>query len=259
MRSREVSANNPSVALRAPAPVVPKAWPPPTKRRWRLGRRSWYPKFFARYRSQNFDHCHSFLLAFSATGGARKRPPFHKGAFSHATPAASRRQSRQAASRTAGASIEAGSWPGTSVLPPQRPLRRRSRFAARRVAGTSNRSRQLTGDSRPPSPGERSRKGYPLPGFRRKPERIRIIFPGDMCGGKNTPRGATCRGRLGGPGAQAECHRHRRNAGAGSWKWLRHFHETPHGAKCGCKAAFGRPCSRTRAQCFAIVSAPFGR
>ena len=32
-------------------------------------------------RSQNFDHCHSFLLAFSATGGARKRPPFHKGAF----------------------------------------------------------------------------------------------------------------------------------------------------------------------------------
>ena len=39
------------------------------------------PKFFARIRSQNFDRCHSFLLAFSATGGARKRPPFHKGAF----------------------------------------------------------------------------------------------------------------------------------------------------------------------------------
>ena len=139
------------------------------------------------------------------------------------------------------------------------PSRRRSRFAARRTAGTSNRSRQPTGDLRPPSPGERPRKGAPLPGFRRKPERIRIIFPGDMCGGKITPRGAKCRGRLGGPGAQAECHRHRRNAGAGSWKWLRHFHETPHGAKCGCKAAFGRPCSRTRAQCFAIVSAPFGR
>ena len=32
-------------------------------------------------RSQNFDHCHSFLLASSATGGARKRPPLHKGAF----------------------------------------------------------------------------------------------------------------------------------------------------------------------------------
>ena len=32
-------------------------------------------------RSQNFDHCHSFLLASSATGGARKRPPFHKGAL----------------------------------------------------------------------------------------------------------------------------------------------------------------------------------
>ena len=130
-----------------------------------------------------------------------------------------RRQSRQAASRTAGASIEAGSWPGTSVLPPQRPLRRRSRFAARRVAGTSNRSRQLTGDSRPPSPGERSRKGNPLPGFRRKPERIRIIFPGGVYGGKNSS----------------------------------------HGAKCGPKTAFGRPLVRTRAQCFAIVSAPEGR
>ena len=63
------------------APVVPKAWPPPTKRRWRLGRRSRCPKFFARIRSQNFDRCHSFLLASSATGGARKRPPLHKGAF----------------------------------------------------------------------------------------------------------------------------------------------------------------------------------
>ncbi len=27
-------------------------------------------------RSQDFDRCHSFLLAFSATGGARKRPRF---------------------------------------------------------------------------------------------------------------------------------------------------------------------------------------
>ena len=96
--------------------------------------------------------------------------------------------------------------------------RRRSRFAARRIAGTSNRSRQPTGDSRPPSPGERSRKGIPLPGFRRKPERIRIIFPGGVYGGKNSY----------------------------------------HGAKCGCKAAFGRSCSRTRAQCYAIVSASFG-
>ena len=135
--------------------------------------------------------------------------------------------------------------------------RRRSRFAARRTAGTSNRSRQPTGDLRPPSPGERPRKGAPLPGFRRKPERIRIIFPGDMCGGKNTPRGAKCRGRLGGPGAQAECHRHRRNAGAGSWKWLRHFHETPHGAKC--RRSGVRRTSGTRARCFAIVSAPEGR
>ena len=39
------------------------------------------PKFFARIRSQNFDRCHSFLLASSVTGGARKRPPFHKGAL----------------------------------------------------------------------------------------------------------------------------------------------------------------------------------
>ena len=78
MRSAKVSADNPSVALRAPAPVVPKAWPPPTKRRWRLGRRSRCPKFFARYRSQNFDRCHSFLLAFSAAGGARNRPRFAK-------------------------------------------------------------------------------------------------------------------------------------------------------------------------------------
>ena len=59
-------------------PVVPKAWPPQAKRRWRLGRRSRCPKFFARYRSQNFDRCHSFLLASSAAGGARNRPRFAK-------------------------------------------------------------------------------------------------------------------------------------------------------------------------------------
>ena len=46
-----------------------------------FGRRSRCPKFFARIRPQNFDRCHSFLLASSATGGARKRPPLHKGAF----------------------------------------------------------------------------------------------------------------------------------------------------------------------------------
>jgi len=32
------------------------------------------PKFVARYRSQNFDRCHSLRLAFSATGSARRRP-----------------------------------------------------------------------------------------------------------------------------------------------------------------------------------------
>ena len=46
-----------------------------------FGHRSRCPKFFARICSQNFDRCHSFLLASSATGGARKRPPLHKGAF----------------------------------------------------------------------------------------------------------------------------------------------------------------------------------
>ena len=49
--------------------------------RTEFGRRSRCPKFFARIRPQNFDRCHSFLLASSATGGARKRPPFHKGAL----------------------------------------------------------------------------------------------------------------------------------------------------------------------------------
>ena len=49
--------------------------------RTEFGRRSRCPKFFARIRPQNFDRCHSFLLASSATGGARKRPPLHKGAF----------------------------------------------------------------------------------------------------------------------------------------------------------------------------------
>ena len=34
------------------------------------------PKSFARCRSQDFDRCHSFLLAASAAGGARKRPRF---------------------------------------------------------------------------------------------------------------------------------------------------------------------------------------
>ena len=34
----------------------------------------WCPKFVARYRSPNFDRCHSLLLAVSATGSARKRP-----------------------------------------------------------------------------------------------------------------------------------------------------------------------------------------
>ena len=125
---------------------------------------------------------------------------------------------------------------------------RQSRPAASRIAGASNRSRQPTGDSRPPSLGEKSRKGFPLPGFRRKPERTEIIFPGDTRGGKNSSHGATCRGRLSGPGAKAERYRHRRNAGADSGKWRSHFPETLHGAKCGRKAAFGRACGHARAE-----------
>ena len=35
-----------------------------------------YPKFVTRVRSSNFDRCHSFLLALSAAGSARKRPHF---------------------------------------------------------------------------------------------------------------------------------------------------------------------------------------
>ena len=35
-----------------------------------------YPKFVTRSRLSNFDRCHSFLLASSATGSARKRPHF---------------------------------------------------------------------------------------------------------------------------------------------------------------------------------------
>ena len=126
MRSAKVSADDPSVALRAPAPVVPKAWPPPTKRRWRLGRRSWYPKYFARMRSQYFDHCHSFLRAFSATGGAPQTSPFPQGSLGLTalkTPAA-------------GAALR----PGGS-------------------AGTSNRSRQPTGDSSSPVPRGKAQEG----------------------------------------------------------------------------------------------------
>ena len=73
------------------------------------------PKFFARYRSQNFDRCHSFLLAFSAAGGARKRPRFAK--------------------RYRGG---CGDWPFlmvfASISTPPSPRRRR-RFAMRQLAG----------------------------------------------------------------------------------------------------------------------------
>ena len=191
----------------------------------------------------------------------------------------------KAAPRRAGSLVlllEINSRPGTPVPPPRRAFRRQCRFAASRIADSSNRSRQPTGDSRPPaaaglSPpkpprGEPDRwrfqqkqaadRGLPSSVPRGKvqegvspswfpapaPERIRIIFPGDTRGGKNSSHGATCRGRLSGPDAKAERYRHRRNAGADSGKWLRHFPETLHGAKCGRKAAFGRACGRARAE-----------
>ena len=80
---------------------------------------------------------------------------------------------------------EASGRPGIPVPPPQRDLRRRSRFAARRTAGTSNRSRRPTGDLRPPSFGEKSRKGFPLPGFRRwRRKESESFFPAACTAGK---------------------------------------------------------------------------
>ena len=49
--------------------------------------------------------------------------------------------------------------PSSPVPPPQRPPRRRSRSAARRIAGTLSRSRQPTGDPRPPSQRPRKSPG----------------------------------------------------------------------------------------------------
>ena len=130
-------------------------------------------------RSQNFDHCHSFLLASSATGGARKRPPFHKGAFCHATPAAlppAKPPSGEPDRRRFNRSRQLTGDPrpaAAAALPPPKPLRGQ---ADRRYV---DRSRQPTGDPRPPFLGarrsiarpswEKSRKGpEPLPGFRRR-------------------------------------------------------------------------------------------
>ena len=62
--------------------------------------------------------------------------------------------------------------PSSPVPPPQRPFRRQSRSAASRTAGTSKRSRQPTGDPRPPSPARgtasRARPGK-SPGRGRSP------------------------------------------------------------------------------------------
>ena len=135
----------------------------------------------------------------------------------------------KAAPRRAGSLVlllEINSRPGTPVPPPRRAFRRQCRFAASRIADSSNRSRQPTGDSRPPaaaglSPpkpprGEPDRwrfqqkqaadRGLPSSVPRGKvqegvspswfpapaPERIRIIFPGDTRGGKNSSHGVTC-------------------------------------------------------------------
>ena len=92
--------------------------------------------------------------------------------------------------------------PSSSVPPPQRPSRRQCRSAASRPAGTSNRGRQPTGDSRPPSqrPGkspERGRSPFLVSGASAgknqnhfSPRRVRgeKYFSGRKCG-KWPPQG----------------------------------------------------------------------
>ena len=95
-----------------------------------------------------------------------------------------RRQSRQAASRTAGTSDRSRQPTGDPVLPPQRPLRRRSRFAARWIAGASNRSRQLTRDSRPPSPGKGPGRGTPFRVSGASRKESESFFPATCAAGK---------------------------------------------------------------------------
>ena len=84
--------------------------------------------------------------------------------------------------------------PSSPVPPPQRPPRRRSRSAARRIAGTLSRSRQPTGDPRPPSnvPGKVQEGAKASSWFPPPAERTQIIFPGGTHGGKNPSHGATC-------------------------------------------------------------------
>ena len=68
---------------------------------------------------------------------------------------------------------------------PQKIPRRQCRFAASRIADSSNRSKQPTGDSRPSSLGEKSRKGKPLPGFRRQRRKeSESFFPATRAAGK---------------------------------------------------------------------------
>ena len=79
-------------------------------------------------------------------GQADRRPPQQKQAADRGPPSPARSE--------ASAPV-----PSSPVPPPQRPPRRRSRSAARRIAGTLSRSRQPTGDPRPPSQRPRKSPG----------------------------------------------------------------------------------------------------
>ena len=94
------------------------------------------------------------------------------------------------------------------VPPPQRPLPRRSRSAARRIAGTPSRSRQPTGDPRPPVPGK-VQEGAEAPSWFPPPpaaERSQIIFRRGMYVTKNPSHAATCKTEAAPSGAASVLH-----------------------------------------------------
>ena len=103
------------------------------------------------------------------------------------------------------------------VLPPQRPLPHRSRSEARRIAGTSSRSRQPTGDLRPPShrPGQGPGRGQSpfllsaASGGGNQPNHFSSFHRGVYVT-KNPSHAATCKTEVAPRGllrfcAQAEC------------------------------------------------------
>ena len=199
-----------------------------------------------------------------------------------------RRRGRFAASRIAAAFDSSGQLTGDprpsssgvrrSVCPrlaaaPASPYRRRGRFAASRIAVAADSSRQPTGDSRLPSSGVR-RSVCPRP--RKSPGRGRspflvsafggknkIIFPGDMCGGKNSSHEAKCRG----PGSAGARHPsgvpspspQQGWGGAVSGKRRSRFPETSHRATCEkAPVLLGPEPFRAKAQCEAPPAMPEG-